>query len=299
MNLARTTIHAQTAYDNTFYGEGIGIAIVDTGVSMHPDLRDRIVGWYDAVHGNSHPYDDNGHGTHVAGIAAGNGALSHGVYQGIAPKANIIAVKALDKQGNGTINNVIKALRWIRQYHQTFGIRVINISIGTNNSKSFEEDCTLVKKVEELWHMGIAVVVAAGNLGPAPQTISAPGNSRKVITVGAIDHSFRNQMSHSGIGPTRSCIKKPDVVAPGFQIVSCCLPIQNNRFSYSRKNGTSMATPMISGGIALLLSRRPDLTPREIKIRLRNSCIDLHLPHERQGWGLLHIGRLLYSDNTK
>lgn len=295
MNLVRSIVHAQVAYENGFYGDQIGIAVVDSGITPHPDYRDRIIGWYDTIHNRKQPYDDNGHGSHVAGIAAGNGLISYGQYQGIAPKANIIGIKVLNEQGNGSVADILKALRWIRQYHKQFGIQIVNISIGANDEQSFQEDCSLVQKVNELWDMGIVVVAAAGNHGPAPYTISAPGNSRKIITVGSIHNTNIAQPTHSGTGPTRSCIKKPDVVAPGSQIISCCPPNRNGRYSYSRKSGTSMATPVISGALALLLSKYPDLSPREIKIRLKNSSTDLHLPHERQGWGLLHIGHLLYD----
>lgn len=293
MNSVRTLVHAPYAYQKGYYGDNIGIAIVDSGLTPHPDYRDRIIGWYDTIHNKNNPYDDNGHGSHVAGIAAGNGRLSHGIYQGVAPRSNLIGLKVLNEKGNGSIHDILKALHWIRQHHTAYGIRIVNISIGSNDVQSFQEDCSLVQKVNELWDMGIVVVVAAGNHGPNPYTITAPGNSRKVITVGAIQLGNMSIPTHSGTGPTRSCIKKPDVVAPGFQIISCCPPLHGRGYSYSRKSGTSMATPVISGGLALLLSRYPDLSPREIKIRLKNSSTNLHLPHERQGWGLLHIGNLL------
>lgn len=293
MKQVNRILNTYSSHKQGYLGQNIGIAIVDTGLTPHPDYRDRIVGWFDVLHGRPYPYDDSGHGTHVAGIAAGNGALSHGRYQGIAPKANLIGVKTLNHKGNGTIADIMNALRWIQRNYMDLGIRIVNISIGTNDRNAFDEDCAFVRKVNQLWNMGLVVVAAAGNQGPGPQTISAPGNSRKVITVGCLPENDQSSTKHSGIGPTLSCIKKPDVVTPGSRIISCCPPNGGKSYSYSVKSGTSMSTPMVSGAIALLLSKYPSLTPREIKIRLKNSCTDLQLPHEQQGWGLLNITRFL------
>lgn len=297
MNHVRTVVRSAFAHKQGIYGQEIGIAIVDTGLSPHPDYRSRIVGWYDAIHKSARPYDDSGHGSHVAGIAAGNGSLSNGLYTGIAPSANLIGVKVLNQKGNGTIPDIMRGLNWILKNKDRLGIRIVNISIGANDQNSFDETCGFVKKVNELWDSGIVVVAAAGNKGPKRHTISAPGNSRKIITVGSsdlsrsTDGSFHN---HSGAGPTLSCIKKPDVVAPGFRIISCSSLNKTRQGSYySIKSGTSMSTPIVSGAIALLLSRYPFMTPREVKIRLKNSSTDLNLPHEKQGWGLLNIQELL------
>lgn len=286
-------VHGHSSFRNGFYGQNVGIAIIDTGLTPHPDYRNRIVGWTDILHGRPTPYDDNGHGSHVAGIAAGDGTLSHGAYHGIAPKANLIGIKVLDNNGNGSISDTMKALYWILQHKKEYGIRIVNISIGANDRQEFTEDCDFVRKVNELWDSGLVIVAAAGNQGPSPQSISAPGNSRKVITVGSLPEKNSPQSNRSGIGPTTSCIKKPDVIAPGSRIISCCPPNHKSSFSYSMKSGTSMATPVVSGAIALLLSKYPELTPREVKIRIKHSCTDLHLPHSQQGWGLLHITNLL------
>lgn len=293
MKSVNELVHAYLPHQHGYLGQKIGIAIIDTGLTPHPDYRDRIVGWLDVLQGRPFPYDDSGHGSHVAGIAAGDGSLSHGKYKGVAPLANLIGIKVLNHKGNGTVADIMKALRWIQKNHHQYGIRIVNISIGANDRQAFDEDCAFVQKVNELWDMGLVVVAAAGNQGPGPQTISAPGNSRKIITVGSLPEKNSDLSSRSGSGPTLSCIKKPDVVAPGSHIISCCPPNRGKSFSYSYKSGTSMSTPVVSGAIALLLSKYPDLSPREVKIRLKHSCTDLHLPHEQQGWGLLHTGNLL------
>lgn len=293
MKQANQLLHSAAPHQQGYWGQNIGIAIVDTGLTPHPDYRERIIGWYDVLHRRPFPYDDNGHGSHVAGIAAGDGSLSHGIYQGIAPKANLIGIKILNRKGNGTIEDIMKALNWIERNHNKYGIRIVNISIGANDYNTYDENCSFVQKVNQLWDMGLVIVAAAGNQGPEPHTISAPGNSRKVITVGSLRSNNGSHPTHSGAGPTLSCIKKPDVVTPGSHIISCCPPIRGNSYSYSVKSGTSMSTPMVSGAIAVLLSKYPSLTPREVKIKVKNSCQDLHLPHQHQGWGLLDIESLL------
>lgn len=297
MNHVRNIVRAAEAHRQGITGKGINIAIVDTGLSLHPDFQSRITGWYDALKGNPSPYDDSGHGSHVAGIAAGDGRISRGLYKGIAPEAGLIGVKVLNKKGNGTISDIMRGLNWILHNKERFQIRIVNISIGANDKKTFDENCDFVKKVNLLWDAGIVVIAAAGNKGPNRQTISAPGNSRKIITVGSSDvcgTAEEPELSHSGIGPTLSCIKKPDVVAPGSRIISCSAGSENRHEQYySMKSGTSMSTPIVTGAVALLLSKYPEMTPREVKIRLKNSCTDLNLPHEKQGWGLLNIAALL------
>lgn len=305
MNQVRDIVHLNNVHRMGITGKGIGIAIVDTGLSPHPDYRNRITGWYDTVNQRRFPYDDSGHGSHVAGIAAGNGHASGGTYTGAAPEAHLIGVKVLNRKGNGSIDDIMNGLEWILHNQKPLQIRIVNISIGANDQKEYTEQSDFVQKVNELWDHGIVVTAAAGNKGPERQTISAPGNSRKIITVGSVDsfepedrrrNGQKQTQNHSGAGPTLSCIKKPDVVAPGSHIVSCAsIQYARNSRPYSVKSGTSMSTPIVSGAIALLLSQYPDMSPREVKIRLKNSCTDLHLSHDKQGWGMLNAEKLLHS----
>lgn len=234
----------------------------------------------------------------------------------MAPKCNIICVKVLNHRGNGNISDVLSGLNWIVENREKYNIRIVNISVGATAEKNVDENSALVKGVDEVWDSGIIVVVAAGNNGPKPGSISMPGISRKVITVGASDDDIAVELSgntsvdYSGRGPTIACIKKPDIVAPGSNIVSCnairsypgregvqrgtMLGIRKERFAnfYTAKSGTSMATPIVSGAIALLLSAYPDLSNKEIKMKLRNSGIDLGFAWSKQGWGLLNVERL-------
>nr|MBP3599177.1 S8 family peptidase [Eubacterium sp.] len=287
MNHVRSIVHCPPVHQLGILGKHIGIAILDSGICKHPDFGDRIIGWHDTVLHKPEPYDDNGHGTHVAGIAAGSGTVSHGTFCGIAPEANIISVKILDRYGEGMVSHITSGIDWVIENRFRYNIRIVNISVGALDGKRFSETSKFVQKVNSLWDLGLVVVASAGNKGPKSYSISAPGNSRKIITVGYV-----SKQSTSSIGPTTQCIKKPDVVTPGHQINSCCHLYPTGKV-YTKKSGTSMATPVVSGSIALLLSTAPSLTPKDVKIRLKKSCIDLHQPHSIQGWGLLDVQRLV------
>jgi len=317
MNRAGEIIDLKWAHDRNIYGEDIGVAVLDTGLCMHKDFTEggnRIRGFYDLIHGRTEPYDDNGHGSHVAGIIGGNGSLSKGFYIGVAPKCTLVAVKVLDQKGDGNISDVLAGLQWVIDNKDRFHIRIVNISVGTTTKENIDENSLLVKGVNAVWDAGMVVVVAAGNNGPSPMSISTPGISRKVITVGSSDDRISVElfgsktMDYSGRGPTSSCIKKPDVVAPGSNIVSCGSMknyqryrynlinnphIDNYSLMYTTKSGTSMATPLVSGAIALLLSKYPNMTNKDVKLKLRESAVDLGFPWSKQGWGLLNIPRLL------
>lgn len=149
-----------------------------------------------------------------------------------------------------------------------------------------------MRSINSLWEAGLVVVTAAGNNGPSDYTIGAPGNSRKIITVGTSD-SVKGKFAHdfSGRGPTMNCIKKPDIVAPGLNIISCNNII--NRSFYIPRSGTSMSTPIVSGCIALLLQKYPYFTNKDVKLQLKRTAIDLHMPHEKQGWGLIRCDTFL------
>lgn len=273
----------------------VGVAVIDTGIFRHRDFGDRIVAFADFVNGRLQPYDDSGHGTHVSGIIGGNGAASRGKYKGVAPDCTIISVKVLDRVGNGRIANVLKGLKWVQKNAERYNIKVLNISFGTTPENMLEEESSLIQAVEKLWDMGIVVVAAAGNSGPERGSITAPGISRKIITVGAFDDSAYNGNRNgrlkyfSGRGPTRECIVKPELVVTGSNIVAC----SNKKNMYSLKSGTSMSAPIVSGAIAKLLAQQPDLTPKQVKIRTRNCCQKIGIPSNQQGWGMLNIPKFL------
>lgn len=270
-------------------GKHVGVAVLDTGIYPHVDFGNRVVAFKDYISFRQDPYDDNGHGTHVAGILGGNGMASNGLYRGVAPGCGIIGIKVLDQKGNGNKEQVLKALKWISSNQENYNIRIINISVGTTQKDGREHE-DLIKAVEDAWDEGFIVVTAAGNMGPHPGTITAPGSSRKVITVGSSDMLLKNQRI-SGRGPTDHCICKPDIVAPGNGIVSC--GAGGSKTPYTVKSGTSMSTPLISGSIALLLERYPYLSNFDVKKRLKDTALDLGYPHNLQGWGAFQLERFL------
>ncbi len=269
----------QQNYRTLWTGKGVGVAVLDTGIFPHVDFDRRIAAFKDFVGGRLAPYDDNGHGTHVAGILAGNGAASGGRYCGAAPGCHLAAVKVLDQKGNGQKQDVIKALVWVAENRERYNLRIVNISVGTTERN--RNHSTLIQAVEQIWDLGLVVVTAAGNMGPAPGTITAPGCSRKVITVGSSD-MINGKDSVSGAGPTRECVVKPDIVTWGQEIVSCA---PGGEINYTVKSGTSMSTPRISGAIACMLEKDPRLTNLEIKMLLRESARDLGYSKNQQGWG--------------
>ena len=270
----------------TYTGKDIGVCLLDTGISDHPDFKGRIQMFVDFISNKKTPYDDNGHGTHVAGILCGDGSASGGRYKGVAPGCRIIAVKVLDRMGNGNKEDVLQAFQWILKNYQKYRIRIVNISVGTIY-RTWCDHHLLSQGVEELWDQGLVVVAAAGNQGPKPGSITAPGSSKKVITVGSSDMLI-GSAGVSGRGPTFECVCKPDLVAPGNRIISC-LP----GGGYGIKSGTSMSTPFISGAIARMMEKDPLLTNVEIKMMLRDSTDDMGLPRNQQGWGKFNFKRFM------
>ena len=302
MKWVKQTVHywCKDTADSRYLGTGICAAILDTGIALHPDLKDRVAGFRDFTGSSIKCRDDSGHGTHVAGILAGNGISSGGTYAGMAPRTDLLIGKVLDREGNGNVDNVISGIQWVMESAVSCGIRIVNISVGTQPDLAQSQKDRLQKAVEQLWDMGLIVVVSAGNYGPRSGTVVVPGNSRKVITVGVPDspssfsRSRRERINYSGRGPTNECVIKPDIFAPGTGILSC-----NSRFSfpgeppYIMKSGTSMATPVVSGALACLLSKYPDMTNVEVKLKLRESC--MKIPGTESGWGLLNVEQLMQA----
>lgn len=280
-------------------GLGVAVAVLDTGIARHPDLNGHIRVFRDFLGAEKEPYDDSGHGTHVCGILAGNGKMSNGVYAGMAPECELYVLKVLDKEGNGEIQDVLKGIDWILKNQARYHIRIVNISIGTIPNREDYMERQLLQAVEKLWDAGIVVVAAAGNYGPGKGSVTVPGSSRKVITVGASDdeeplYPPKDTRKHySGRGPTKDCICKPDLSAPGSGIVSCNALFAKSGRAYARKSGTSMATPVVSGAIACFLSKYPDASNVEVKLKLRDSCEEIEDNYEQHGWGRLNVERFL------
>ncbi|MED4164002.1 S8 family peptidase [Halalkalibacterium halodurans] len=290
--LLDTAVESAQAFEvirngETLTGKDVTIAVIDTGIYPHEDLEGRIKAFVDFVNQREEPYDDNGHGTHCAGDAAGNGASSDGQYRGPAPEANVIGVKVLNKQGMGSLESIMQGVEWCIQYnekHPDDPIHIISMSLGGQALPyENEQEDPMVRIVEEAWNAGITVCVAAGNSGPDAQTIASPGVSEKVITVGALDDRDTTDREDDDVapfssrGPTIYGKPKPDILAPGVNIVSLRSPnsfydkIQKGSrvgSHYTMMSGTSMATPVCAGVVALMLQHEPNLTPDEVKTRL-------------------------------
>jgi serine protease AprX len=300
-----------------YEGNGIGVAVIDSGVAAwHDDLTrsnrtgQRVVHFKDFVNGRTTAYDDWGHGTHVAGTIASNGYDSLGTRGGIAPKANIIALKALGENGRSTISRIIAAIDYAVSVKNIYNIRVINMSLGAGVYESYNTD-PLTIAAKRAVEAGIVVVAAAGNMGRAangqPQygAISAPGNAPWVLTVGAsstegtVDRRDDKIAPYSSRGPTMiDFAAKPDLVAPGTATVSLAdktsrmyidkaqflvsslitpmatnslgVPVLSSTFRpYLTLSGTSMAAPVVSGTVALMLEANPTLTPNLVKAILQ------------------------------
>lgn len=257
-------------------GKNITIAVMDSGLFPHPDIPNIPV-FIDLVAGIKTPYDDFSHGTHVSGIIASRRI-------GVAPGCNIIGIKVLDKRGNGKTATFIEGIKWIIQNKERYQIRIANISIGGTNKELKNDKNLLNLWVTKLWETGIIVCCSAGNNGPTPDTITAPGNCKKVITVGSYDGKH-----FSSAGPLLPYITKPELVAPGTNILST-----KPYGGYSIKSGTSMSVPFISGICALLLEKSPYLTNDQIKIRLMEAAYTVpYLPYNMQGAGVVNLPKLL------
>ncbi len=311
MNKSRKFLKADLANNQGYLGKGITVAFLDTGIAPLKDFTiptNRILYFKDFVNNETTPYDDNGHGTHVAGICAGNGMLSDGKYRGIAPLVNIVSLKTLNNKGSGNSSDVLAGIQWVIDNAKKYNIRIANLSIGTEPQLT---DDPLVKAVEFAWDSGIIITTAAGNNGPKFGTITSPGISKKVITVGTADDtsfvniSGTNVINFSGRGPTKECIVKPDILAPGTDIISCMTPtpykqkdenIEAIDKNYMKLSGTSMSTPMVTGAIALLLEKYPKLSPDDVKYALKKCSVDLNYPQNRQGWGLLNVENLINGE---
>ena len=210
--------------------------------------------------------------THVTGIACGNGFRSDGVWCGIAPQANIVSLKILDHNGQGNSAQAVRGLRWIMDNARKYNIRVVNLSVGTNDRKV---NTPLKEAAEKLWQAGIVVVAAAGNPDGRNGYRPPPAVSSGVISVGAWeDRKYFQQPSFSRF--TREENHQPDLWAPGNHIVSVLSPDYDFSLQgrsreyivgkdYIRMSGASMATPLVSGAAALLLEKHPRATPAEIR----------------------------------
>ena len=332
MNRAAVVEGARAVQEAYGYdGAGIGVAVVDSGITnWHDDLTyrgsnasvkvvgsQRVAKFVDFVNGRLTAYDDNGHGTHVSGIIAGNGYDTLGARAGIAPASHIVSLKVLDDHGGGYISNVIAAMDWIVANRAAYNIRVVNLSVGAAVTESYNTD-PLTLAAKRVVDQGVVVVTAAGNLGKNPTTgksqygaITAPGNAPWVLTVGAYSHEGtvnRNDdkmAPYSSKGPTAiDFAAKPDIVATGTGIVSLSSVgslmystkatyllkglLSTSAKPYLSLTGTSMASPVVAGTVALMLQANPKLTPNLVKGILQYTSQNYGYDVLTQGAGFLN-----------
>lgn len=308
-------VNQQLGYDGT----GVGVAIIDSGVAnWHDDLGpQRVSRFVDFVTDLPVPHDGYGHGTHVAGIIAGNGFDSGGARRGIAPGASLIVLRVLDESGDGHISNVIAALDYAVEHRAELNIRVINLSVSSGVYESFTTD-PLTLAARRAVDAGIVVVTAAGNHGRTARGavqhggITSPGNAPWVLTVGAADHRMTDARGDDAIagfssrGPTLiDRAMKPDLVAPGVGIESLADAsstiyalhpgariwgtVDTAAAPYVSLTGTSMAAPVVTGTIALMLEANPALTPNLVKALLHYTAeAKAGFPLTAQGAGFLN-----------
>ncbi|MBQ8327444.1 MAG: S8 family peptidase [Lachnospiraceae bacterium] len=302
MERAKRIIRHEEAIRQKALGHNVTIAFLDSGICEHPDLQGKVIGFRDFVNKRVKPYDDSGHGTHVCGIALGTGHKSNGVYSGVAPDSNAIVGKVLDSEGNGNTEQMLEGIEWLIELNKSIPIHVLNISIGVKAEFNSANERRLMEAVEKAWDAGMVVVCASGNSGPGPMTLSPMAMSKKVITVGCHDMGYCSKSGYkcedySGRGPSPYDIRKPDIVAPGTDIVSCNYRFMGKRMKqksyYISKSGTSMSTPMVSGAIASLISSGFLGDNERIKRQIRLSATDLKENWLKQGWGMLNIENLL------
>src|SRR5438552_5043914 len=280
-------VKAHRVWELGIAGRGVTVAILDSGVAADADLiepENRILASVNFADQRL-ASDPGGHGTHIAGIIAGNGNRSDGEFTGGAPQVNVLQVRVLGSTGSGRISSVVRGIEWVLAHRADYNIRVINLSFGAPAHLSYRLD-PMSAAVEIAWRRGLVVVAASGNGGPQRDTVATPGIDPYAITVGATDD--RGTLSRgddmlawfSAWGSAESNAK-PDLVAPGRRLVSLRVPgsaldtlfpdrvvVAQNGSTYFRLTGTSMATGVVSGAAALLLQRRPSLTPDQLKALL-------------------------------
>jgi serine protease AprX len=308
------TTGAEQAWAQGDFGQGVGVAVIDTGVSDVDDLAGRVVHGPD-LSGEGTSIDSYGHGTVMAGLIGGDGTDSpdrkRGGYTGVAPQANLIAVKVAGRNAAVDVSTMLQAMHWVTAYQSQFNIRVLNLSWGVPSTQNPSVD-PLNYAVERLWQLGIVVVAAAGNGGPKPGTIVKPGDDPLVVTVGALDDQGNSDTSDNKVprwssrGPTAAGLTKPDVVAPGRKVIatrSFGSWIEQNfpdaliGSSYIRGSGTSEATAIVSGLAALLIEQRPGLTPDQVKYLLKSTAAPvLGATPNDEGAGEVQLGAALTAD---
>jgi serine protease AprX len=287
-------------------GSGVTVAMIDTGVSRVADLGDRVVARVDFTPGGDGD-DAYGHGTHLAGVIAGDGSASGGKWRGVAPGARLVSVKVAGADGSTDVSVVIAALQWVVTHRSQYGVKVLNLSFGTDSLQPYALD-PLNAAVERAWAAGIAVVVSSGNRGPG--TVNKPGDDPFVITVGAADLKQTVERQDDEVAPfssygrTPDGFERPDLVAPGTTIVATrdagstidqAHPDAVVDGTYFKGTGTSQAGAIVSGVAALLYQANPSLKPNAVKSILMGSTFRASQYRAGGGAGMLDAAGALQN----
>jgi subtilisin len=251
---------------STTTADTIKVAVVDSGIDLdHPDLSSNIKGGINTISSSRSADDDNGHGSHVAGIIA---ALNNSTgVVGVGHRIDLYAVKVLNRNGSGDISDIIEGIQWSINN----GMAIINMSLGTSSDIQSFHDAVIAAK-----NAGVVVVAAAGNSGPSDNTVIYPARYPQVIAVSAVNSS-NNISGFSSRGP------EVDLTAPGESIYSTY-----RSGGYRTMSGTSMASPHVAGAAALVLSNHPGFTPDQVQTHLMNNAELLNgLNSNQQGAGLV------------
>jgi len=320
-NVFNKSVGATDVWNNSngnLMGQGVTVAVVDSGIMKTRDLKGNVIGAANFNPGTHSSNDGYGHGTFVAGIIAGSGKASSGMYIGIAPKAGLVNVRVSDDDGMSTESSVVNGLQWIYDNQSRYNIRVVNISLNSSTMQSYMTS-PMDAAAEVLWFNGIVVVVSAGNSGTA--NLFPPANDPFVITVGATDdHGTASLLDDtvapfSAWGAGEAGGTKPDLVAPGTNIIGLLPsnarttisedhPANRVNPQYFRMSGTSVAAPMVTGAVALLLQDEPNLNPDQVKYRLKATAAKtlngwpLYDPL-RAGAGYLDINAAVNGNTTQ
>lgn len=320
-------VGADVVWDAGVTGDGVTIAVLDTGIVKLPSIKKdadgnsgRVVAWADMIESSDKPVDPNGHGSHVAGVMVNSDLGGDDHWNGVAPNADLVAIRVLDENGYGTYESVIAGLQWVVDHKDEYNIKVVNLSLVSEVQAPYWAD-PLSQAVTAAWANGLTVIVAAGNEGPSPMSISSPGNNPYAITVGAFTDAYTPDdwsddyiADFSSAGPTLDGFTKPDLVAPGGHIASITPQnsVLNDQYpdgklpaNYFQMAGTSQATGVTSGVAALILSNDPSLSNDQVKMRLLSTALvwmkdngeDAAYSVWQQGAGRLNAVDAVFSGN--